>query len=668
MEGYRNLTEAEIFELTNKNSCIADDWSDVWVKDGFNVKRVFQTRFSGTVKLGVFEKEFELPGGIKKKSGVRYATLHNVTIGDNSCVENVHNYIANYEIGSETYIKNVGMILVDGVSSFGDGVKVSVLNETGGREVSIYSKLSAQQAYITALYRHRPKFIEKMNSLADSYVEKHSSAVGRIGNKVTVINSGTIRNVNISSFTKIDGASRLSNGSLNSEENASVIIGNNVTCDNFIICAGSKVLDGVTLNRCFVGQSCYMSNNYSASDSLFFCNSHGENGEACAIFAGPYTVTHHKSTLLIAGMFSFMNAGSGSNQSNHMYKLGPIHHGILDRGAKTTSDSYILFPSHVGPFSLIMGRHVDHVDTSDFPFSYLIEEDNRTLLVPGVNLRSVGTIRDAKKWPERDGRKGRVENKLDFINYNILSPYTVQKMMNGYRILKDLMSMSGVNCQFYAYQNAKIKNSSLVHGLKLYDMAIRKFLGNSIISRLGETQYDSEEDLREALRPTYEAGTGPWVDMSGLIAPKGEVQKLISKIEDGTICNLPEINAAFREMYDNYYEYEWTWVYSKIEEYYGIRPEDITASELIKIVEGWKDAVVTLDNMIYEDSKKEFSLLFKTGFGIDGDTEQKDADFYFTRGDFATSSFPKMVQEHILVKSELGERTIAMLRKVAGAM
>ena len=53
-------------------------------------------------------------------------------------------------------------------------------------------------------------------------------------------------------------------------------------------------------------------------------------------------MTHHKSTLLIAGLFSFMNAGSGSNQSNHMYKLGPIHQGILERGAKTSSDSYIL--------------------------------------------------------------------------------------------------------------------------------------------------------------------------------------------------------------------------------------------------------------------------------------------------------------------------------------
>ena len=45
--------------------------------------------------------------------------------------------------------------------------------------------------------------------------------------------------------------------------------------------------DGTMLTRCFVGQSCKLGHNYSASDSLFFSNCQGENGEACAIFAGP---------------------------------------------------------------------------------------------------------------------------------------------------------------------------------------------------------------------------------------------------------------------------------------------------------------------------------------------------------------------------------------------
>ena len=176
-------------------------------------------------------------------------------------------------------------------------------------------------------------------------------------------------------------------------------------------------------------------------------------------------------------MFSFMNAGSGSNQSNHMYKLGPIHQGTLERGAKTTSDSYILWPARVGAFSLVMGRHVNHADTSNLPFSYLIEQQNTTYLVPGVNLRSVGTIRDAQKWPKRDKRTD--PNRLDYINYNLLSPYTIQKMFKGRSILKELKRVSGETSEIYSYQSAKIKNSSLNSGIRYYEIAIHKFLGNS---------------------------------------------------------------------------------------------------------------------------------------------------------------------------------------------
>ena len=296
-------------------------------------------------------------------------------------------------------------------------------------------------------------------------------------------------------IVRSEGAGRLKNGSLNSNEQAPIHIGYGVVCDDFIISSGSNVEDGTMLTRCFISQACHLGHNYSASDSLFFSNCQEENGEACAIFAGPFTVTHHKSTLLIAGMFSFMNAGSGSNQSNHMYKLGPIHQGAMERGAKTTSDSYILWPARVGAFSLVMGRHVNHADTSNLPFSYLIEQQNTTYLVPGVNLRSVGTIRDAQKWPKRDKRKD--PNRLDQINYNLLSPYTIQKMMKGRSILKELRKGYPEKLQkLYSYQSAKIKNSSLNNGIRFYETAIHKFLGNSLIKRLEEVRFNSDEEIR----------------------------------------------------------------------------------------------------------------------------------------------------------------------------
>ncbi len=88
-----------------------------------------------------------------------------------------------------------------------------------------------------------------------------------------------------------------------------------------------------------------------------------------------------------------------------MYKLGPVHQGVVERGSKTGSDSYMLWPAKVGAFTVVMGRHYRNSDTSDLPFSYLIEHEDESVLAPGVNLRSVGTVRDARKWPQRDRRK-----------------------------------------------------------------------------------------------------------------------------------------------------------------------------------------------------------------------------------------------------------------------
>ena len=325
---YRKLTQEEI-EFLQARDCRAEDWNTVETSDPQSLNYIRNVRFSGTVRWGSFNQVFVLPGGIRKHSGLRNATLHNVTVGDDTLIENVSNYIANYDIGTHSYIENVDLIVTEGPCSFGNGVEVSVLNETGGREVKIYDRLSAQVAYVLAMYRHRPLLIEKLNADIDAYAKSQTSERGRIGNEVSIRNTRHINGVRIGDYAVVSGASRLRNGTLHSNKIAPVTIAHGVIADDFIVCSGSHVSDNTSLERCFVGQCCNLGHGYSASDSLFFSNCQEENGEACAIFAGPFTVTHHKSTLLIAGMFSFMNAGSGSNQSNHMYKLGPIHQAIL---------------------------------------------------------------------------------------------------------------------------------------------------------------------------------------------------------------------------------------------------------------------------------------------------------------------------------------------------
>ena len=641
MERFRRLTPNEIESLKGQ-MCSAADWSTIEVAQDFSPEHVRYARFSGNIRLGSFRKEFSLAGGMCKHSGIYYATLHNVTVGDDCCIENVKNYIANYTIGSGTFIENVDIILADGVSTFGNGVEVAVLNETGGCEVMIYDRLSAQLAYIMAFYRHRPSLLSKLRRMIDRYVDSVKSSVGTIGKDVVIADAGYIKNVRVGDCCKIEGAARLKNGGINSNSHAPVHFGVGVIGDDFIISSGSSVEDGVTFSRCFIGQACKLGHNYSASDSLFFSNCHGENGEACAVFAGPFTVTHHKSTLLIAGMFSFMNAGSGSNQSNHLYKLGPIHHGVMERGSKTASDSYILWPAKVGAFSLVMGRHVCHQDTTDLPFSYLIEQQSTSYIMPGANLKSVGTIRDAKKWPSRDKRKG--PDKLDCINFNLLSPYTVRKMLNAVNILKELRRVSGDTSDYYAYQSGRIKSSSLANGLKYYGYAIDKFFGNSLITRIMNAEFSTLDELRDAFVPRSEYGDGEWMDLAGMIAPCKAVDDILADVESGKTAELDVFNRRIAALHDEYYHYEWRWACKAMEEYYGLKLAESSASELSKLICRWRESVVTLDRLLYEDARKEFSLS-----GMQ---------------DFDSDPFVRSVKEHIEVKSSLADQVLEKLASI----
>jgi hypothetical protein len=84
---YRKLTENEIAQLCAAG-CEAEDWGEVYV-DNPALEHVKHVRFSGSVRFGRFERVFELPGGLKKHSGLFNATLHNVTVGDD-CLNREH--------------------------------------------------------------------------------------------------------------------------------------------------------------------------------------------------------------------------------------------------------------------------------------------------------------------------------------------------------------------------------------------------------------------------------------------------------------------------------------------------------------------------------------------------------------------------------------------------
>ena len=658
---YSQLTKKQIKSL-EMQGCIAEDWDKVEVVQPLDVSRLRYCEFSGRIRIGVLDGEIVLDGGIRRPTGISNATLSNCTLGNNVYVHNIENYIANYDIGDNVIIKHVSVLAVETDCTFGNGVELKVINETGGREIPIYDHMSAHAAYIMAMYRHRPGVIGKMGDLVRLHVESVRSGRGVIEANAKIVNCGSIRNVRIGPYAVVQGASLLENGSINSCAEDPCFVGTNVIARDFIMCSGSRVSDNTILTHCFVGQGTELAKQYSAENSVFFANCGGFHGEACSVFAGPYTVTFHKSTLLIAGLYSFLNAGSGSNQSNHMYKLGPMHQGVVERGSKTASDSYMLWPARVGAFSLVMGRHYGNSDTSDLPFSYLIEYKDESVLVPGVNLRNIGTVRDSRKWPQRDRRRGPV--KIDKIIFNLLTPWTVQKMMRGREILISLKESSGLTSQNFYYNGVRIKRSSLENGIRFYQLGIDRYTGNILVGRLRQRGFDDAEQLQALLGPVGEKGRGRWVDLAGLITPHEVVEELLLDIEKGTIGSLQEIDGRVNSMYESFEDYQWAWVTEALAQRLGKPFSRFGPRDLAGIIEDWIAAVETLDGMRVEDAQKEYGPASRISFGIDGTDVERDADFRAIRGTPEDNSFILEMKERLERKKRTAGELISQLEKL----
>ena len=90
MSTNRLLDEQEINILEN-NGCTAEDWTTVKVNEDFNPSYMHNVMMYGDIELGTFDTSVEVSQGFFKHSGIRNATLRNVTIGNNCLIENIGN-------------------------------------------------------------------------------------------------------------------------------------------------------------------------------------------------------------------------------------------------------------------------------------------------------------------------------------------------------------------------------------------------------------------------------------------------------------------------------------------------------------------------------------------------------------------------------------------------
>ncbi len=494
-----------------RQGCSADEWGSISFSPDVDLKAIRNVHFGGFVQVEGGTSIRNVPGGIH-----------------------------NCHVGRDVRIENVARIEFEQEAPCGVGINIAALDETGSRPVKAYPGLSSQVATLMARV---PNWLESrlspsIQDFLDSRLPPHA-----IGDRSKVLDCGLLRNVSIGTEVKVEGAQRLINGCV--VNNASpgrgmAYVGGGVDAENFII-EDAKVDSGCILRNCYVGQGVELEKGFTAHDSLFFANCSFENGEACALLAGPYTVSMHKASLLIGCQTSFMNAGSATNQSNHMYKLGPVHWGVLERGVKTSSGAYMMLGAKIGAFSMVMGQHKTHPDSSSFPFSYLFgDERGATVVVPGAMLRSCGLLRDEKKWPTRDRRQKRKMPLNDRINFSVLNPFTVDSMLNAIDVITELLSHPADDDLYVRYKGMKFTRAALERAKQLYTAAIYKYLSIA----LPDGKFP-DSDGRAA---------GEWVDLGGQVIPRHVLEQALAT------DNIEDTEEILDETFRNYSDLEQEWI------------------------------------------------------------------------------------------------------------
>lgn len=569
----RHLTIEEQRALEQRG-CSAECWEHIVVADDFHVEQLTGVRLYGEVHIG-------------SNTYITFST------------------IANYHIGNDCRIDSVLRMECRHTSTFGNGVMVAAVNENGGRSIPIYATLTAQIAYIMTMLRNRQRAVEQLMAKVEREVEQYRSLIGKVGDRVTILGVKFIREVNIGSDTTIEGSSHIENGTIMGGST----LGVDVRAKDFILDNQAVVDSGACIERCFVGECSQLGNGFTAVDSLFFANCHCENGEAAAIFAGPFTVSHHKSSLLIAGIFSFFNAGSGTNQSNHLFKSGAVHQSVHQRGSKFGSNAYVMSPAIEGPYTVILGRHSRHHDTQDMPYSYLIEEDGESILIPAIALTSYGTVRDTEKWQIRDKR----QLKHDNIHFDEFNPFITGKMLRGVDILTRF-NVEESEAKSYTYNRTIIKATMLQRGIKLYNSAIAASLG--VMLRGGDYTKVGDECL------------GEWVDIAGQYISSAQLEQILHLAESDS-SSLDDILTQLRVAMDSYRDMAAGYAYNILG---GIMGKQPTNSDIDEVITASENIIRRMRESTEADRQRDTGTTMMIGYGYDfRDEREKERDFFATR-------------------------------------
>lgn len=442
--GLRMLTTEEISVLKDQHNS-AEEWSRVWVGKDFNPHKVVGCYFSGDVNLGVFKERIELERGVFIGSGVYNCDLKNVSVGDHAFISN-NTLIANCFIGPRAIVEGCGSIVCSGETTFGNGQRVSLGIEAGGRETAFFAELTVELAARIASFRRDRKLIEDYELAVEMYSRAAASRICIIEANAVVKNTPKILNCYIGAGAVIDAAISLENTAILSNVAESTRIASGAYLRDSIVQWGSFVETHAIVQSSVLCEYSGVDSHGKVTRSLIGPNSSVSCGECISSLLGPFVGFHHQALLISAFWPEGKgNIGYGANiGSNHTSKA-PDQEIWPGEGTFFGLGVNIKFPTDFtqAPYSLVATGISTLPQRCTMPFSLItVRAEHFTGVSPAYNEILPGWVLGDNIFAVmRNERKYAIRNKAtrSTLGYEVFRPDIVDLMVAARAALRKVV-------------------------------------------------------------------------------------------------------------------------------------------------------------------------------------------------------------------------------------
>lgn len=591
-QAYRSLTKREI-AILEANLNEAENWKDIFVKDGFNASLVKNCRFFGINRIGILEHCYLEFKNLRMPVGIYNSTIISSDFGDNVAIDRV-NMLSHYQIGNEVMILQVNELATTATAKFGNGIvkqgeeeKIRIWlelgNENGGRKVIPFLAMKPGDAYLWTRNREDQILQSKYIEMTLKEFSSDRGFYGQIGDRTVIKNTGIIKDVNMGSDTYIKGANKLKNLSILSVPDAPSQIGEGCELVNGIIHEGCRIFYGVKAVRFILSSHSQLKygarliNSYLGSNSTISCC------EVLNALIYPAHEQHHNNSFLCAALIqgqSNMAAGAtlGSNH-NSRGADGELQAG---RGFWPGLSVALKHNSKFASFNLISKGNYPAEIHNPIPFSLLGNDESTggLLIIPAYwfQYNMYAIARNAWKFEARDQRLV----KDDLLEFDFLAPDTIFELLHaldlferwvgdtiapkemddakrkelGKKWLKDPQNeLKPIEVWVSGIENSKRKTkvSKVFKAYQLFNNLIYFHAAKELVNAMERLENNSPmEILASTIR--YSTPIVDWENVGGQLIPQSAISDLKESIKLGKISRWADVHNFYKEQAAKYPE------------------------------------------------------------------------------------------------------------------